>query len=107
MAYYAKFRFKYPGQGSEEDYEYKIPMDVFTDGVRDYIGRTYSIVLDGMDGDVLSMFYDISGKYGDDDQYCSFFDDVEEAEQEYFRKRLEEDAFEAFKDDWEYNHSED
>lgn len=106
MTYYAHFKFKYPGKDKEEEFDYKIPDDIFMEALRDYVIKKYNVALDGTDNAVWNMVSDISRHYGNDYQYCEFFDEVEEQNQAFFQEKLKDDAFEAFKENWEYDHEE-
>lgn len=98
------FKFKYPGETEEETFEYDIPDEIIIAGVKKYIKDTFNVRIVGEDGDVWRMCFGIGKTYGDDDEFSELFDEAVDAEENWFREKLKDQAFEAFKDEWEAEH---
>lgn len=100
--YTVDYQFTYPGKQEKEWFSYKIPFEMIVEGIRRYFVKKYDVELDGTDTDIWNMIIDISPKYGDEDEYSELLDDIMDFNEEYFKETLRDDAYEAYKDEYEY-----
>lgn len=94
---YVTYEFSYDGKSEAEPFDYEIPDSVLCDGIRAWFDFKF-VTVDGTDNAIWNAVSALGG-----------MDEITESEvfQEFAKGRCEADAFEEFKDEWEYDHEEE